>query len=75
MHTIKIFPQPRLMTRAEAADYVARPVKRFELECPVLPIEFPNGDLRWDIRDLDTWIDSMKRGVVETADDIVGRLE
>jgi hypothetical protein len=66
---------PRLMTKAEAAEYSARSVKRFEVECTVTPIKFPNGDLRWDVHDVDAWIDSMKSGFAsECADDIVARL-
>lgn len=74
--TIKIVSAPpRMMTKAEAAEYCARSVKRFEIECPISPIKFPNGDLRWDVRDVDNWIDSLKAGFVsETVDDIVGRL-
>jgi hypothetical protein len=52
----------RMLTKAEAASHCGRPVKRFELECPVQPIRFGNGDLRYDVQDLDRWLDSLKAG-------------
>lgn len=52
----------RMLTKAEAASHCGRPVKRFEIECPVTPIKFENGDLRYDVRDLDEWLDSLKEG-------------
>lgn len=65
----------RMLTDSEAAHHCGRPMKRFKVECPVRAVEFPNGDLRWDIRDLDAWLDSLKvGGRVDDADDIVARL-
>jgi len=73
---IKIISDPpRLLTKAESADYCARSTKRFEVECPVSPIKFLNGDLRWDRRDLDQWIDSMKSGSISHEnEEILARL-
>lgn len=50
----------RMMTKEQAAVYCGRPVKVFERECPVSPIAFPNNDRRWDVHDLDEWLDSIK---------------
>jgi hypothetical protein len=50
----------RLLTKAEAAHYCRRPIKKFEFQCPVSPIEMADGDRLWDVRDLDRWIDSLK---------------
>jgi hypothetical protein len=67
--------QKRMLTKVEAAEHCGRSVKRFELECPAQCVRFPNGDLRWDIRDLDAWIDSLKSGFSEAnANTIVDRL-
>jgi hypothetical protein len=52
--------QKRVLTKAEAAEHCGRSVKRFEIECPARSIRFANGDIRWDVRDLDAWIDSLK---------------
>ncbi|BDV35673.1 hypothetical protein SS37A_32020 [Methylocystis iwaonis] len=71
---LNIIPK-RMLTRAEAAHHCGRPVKRFEVECHVAPVRFPNGDARYDVRDLDAWLDSLKGGCSSDADDIVGRLE
>jgi hypothetical protein len=64
-----------MLTKAEAAAHCGRPVKRFNVECRVTPVRFPNGDLRFDVRDLDSWLDSLKGGCSSDDDDIVGRLE
>jgi len=52
----------RMLTKVEAASHCGRPVKRFEIECPVHPVRFENGDLRYDVHDLDGWLDSLKTG-------------
>ena len=70
---IVVIPK-RMLTRLEAAHHCGRSVKRFEIECPCDPIRFPNGDLRFDIQDLDLWLTSLKAGGDQDADSIVGRL-
>lgn len=70
---LNIIPK-RMLTKSEAAHHCGRPVKRFEAECPVAPVRFPNGDMRYDVKDLDAWLDSLKAGKSSDADDIVGRL-
>jgi hypothetical protein len=43
---------------------------------PRKPIKMPDGELLWDVQDLDKWIDSLKAGVGDdTADAILARLE
>ena len=64
----------RLLTRAEAAHYCRRSVKKFEAQCPVKPLVMADGDLLWDVQDLDAWIDLLKAGRADDADAIVGRL-
>jgi hypothetical protein len=63
----------RMLTLQEAAQHCGRSVKRFEIECPASPVIFPNGDRRFDVHDLDKWLDSFKRGD-DDIDAIVGRL-
>jgi hypothetical protein len=63
----------RILCKAEAAQHCGRSIKRFELECPVTPIQFPNGDRRWDVRDLDQWLDTLK-GYPIDANEIVDKL-
>jgi hypothetical protein len=57
----------RMFTQKEAAYYCGRQEKRFEVECPCSPIQFPNGDRRWDQRDLDVWLDNLK-GTIHDVD-------
>jgi hypothetical protein len=75
--TLNLRIQPyRLLTKAEAAQYCRRSKKKFEAQCPVAPIEMPDGDQLWDVQDLDKWIDSLKSdNSDETADLIVARLD
>jgi hypothetical protein len=63
-----------MLTRTEAAHHCGRSVRRFEVECPSNPVRFPNGDLRFDIQDLDVWLTSLKVGGDQDADSIVRRL-
>lgn len=64
----------RLMTKAEAAHYCRRSLKKFEAQCPVRPIEMADGDRLWDVIDLDRWIEGLKAGTADDADAIVARL-
>jgi|ERR1044071_7230886 hypothetical protein len=65
----------RMMTKAEAAHYCGRSIKSFQAECHVAPVRFGNGQTRYDVNDLDAWLDQLKTGTRSDADDIVGRLE
>jgi len=58
---LNIVPR-RMLTKNEAAAHCGRPPKRFEIECPVKPLKFPNGDQRYDVVDLDRWLNSLKLG-------------
>lgn len=71
---LRISPR-RMLSEREAADYCGRTTKRFKAECRVPPVTFGNGDLRYDIRDLDGWIDAMKNGAPDEREDILSRLE
>ena len=64
----------RMLSKAEAAHHCGRPVRRFTIECPVSPVRFLNGDLRYDVRDLDAWLGGLKGGESADADAIVARL-
>jgi hypothetical protein len=71
---INIIPK-RMLSKTEAAHHCGRSITRFAIECPASPVRFPNGDIRWDVQDLDVWINSLKAGVGDhDADAIVGRL-
>ena len=70
---INVVPK-RMLTKSEAAQHCGRPTKRFEIECPCQPVRFPNGDTRYDVQDLDMWLNSLKVGGDHEADAIVARL-
>lgn len=70
---LNVIPK-RMLTEAEAAHHCGRPVRRFKVECPVAPIVFGNGDRRFDVRDLDGWLDGLKAGTTDEAADILARL-
>jgi hypothetical protein len=65
--------QPRMLTEADAADYLSVPKTKLRIVCPVSPVEMPDGKRRYDVRDLDGWIDSLKDGG-GSNDDILARL-
>ncbi len=66
----------RLLTKSESAFHCGRSVKRFLIECHVTPVKFPNGDERYDIHDLDGWLDSLKHANGDPEiDAIVARLD
>jgi hypothetical protein len=70
---ITVVPK-RMLTYSEAAHHCGRSVIRFKAECPCSPVRFPNGDQRFDVQDLDTWINSLKAGTNDGAEAIVARL-
>ena len=70
---LNIIPK-RMLTKSESAHHCGRSVKRFEAECHIAPVRFPNGDLRYDVQDLDKWIDNLKAGKANDADEIIARL-
>jgi hypothetical protein len=75
----------RLLTKADAAEYCRVSVPTFDRVCPVRPVELEPGNprlLRYDVRDLDIWIDDMKTGTNGAppstdlaADDYLARLD
>jgi hypothetical protein len=70
---IKIAPR-RMLTAKEAAGYCGLSEKGFAHFCNVPPVQLPGPELRYDMHDLDAWLDSLKTGVPYADDDIVGRL-
>jgi hypothetical protein len=71
---INVIPK-RMLSQSEAAHHCGRSLTRFKVECPVRPLRYANGDLRWDVQDLDAWINSLKAGVCDhDADAIIARL-
>ena len=71
---INVIPK-RMLTKPEAAHHCGRPHSRFAIECPVAPLRFGNGDLRYDVQDLDRWLNSLKAGTGDQdANAIIARL-
>ena len=54
---------PRLVCKKEAASYCRMGVEYFTRHCPVAPVRVGPGmrGLRYDLHDLDEWIDSLKQ--------------
>lgn len=50
----------RMLTKREAAVHCGRSIREFESECPVMAVRFRNGDLRYDVDDLNRWLDGFK---------------
>ncbi len=73
--TLNLRVQPyRLLTKVEAANYCRRPIKKFEAQCPVAPLQMADGDRLWDVQDLDRWIDSLKANSDDEAEQALARL-
>jgi hypothetical protein len=70
---ITVVPK-RMLTCSESAHHCGRSVIRFKAECPCSPVRFPNGDQRFDVQDLDAWLNSLKAGGNQDAEAIVARL-
>jgi hypothetical protein len=66
--------QPRMMSIKQAADYVGLPLRRFPRICNVRPVSLPESEERYDIRDLDLWLDQIKAGGADTDAEILERL-
>jgi hypothetical protein len=66
--------QPRMMSLKQAADYVGLPLRRFPRICTVKPVTMAESEERYDIRDLDQWLDQIKAGDAGTDADILERL-
>jgi hypothetical protein len=66
--------QPRMMSIKQAADYVGLPLRRFPRICSVKPVAMPESEERYDIHDLDRWLDLIKAGNADTDAEILERL-
>lgn len=68
----RIQPQ-RMLSQQQAAEYVGVPKSRFGA-VRVAPVEIVAGVFRYDVHDLDSWIDNIKIGAADSDDDIIGKL-
>jgi hypothetical protein len=64
----------RILTAREAADYCGLPHHKFSIICRVAPIQFHGVQIRYDMRDLDEWLDGLKSGNPTGEDDIIWKL-
>lgn len=71
---INVSPK-RLLNLQDAAGYVDYGTEKFKALCPVKPIEMPCGQLKFDIADLDTWIEIIKKKTAPSAEDFLERLQ
>lgn len=67
--------QPRMMSVREAAAYVGLPIGRFSSACSVPAILMPGNVDRYDVRDLDAWLDRIKDGESQVDDAILSLLD
>jgi len=53
---------PRLLTKVQAANYCGIGHESFAANCPVQPVRLRPGErgLRYDVHELDAWLDSLK---------------
>lgn len=76
LQTITVSASPlRMLTRQEAAAYCGLSAPKFERTCPVKSVIFDSGDRRFDVQDLDRWLDGLKDvSVSMEQDQILERL-
>ncbi|TQV80365.1 hypothetical protein [Denitrobaculum tricleocarpae] len=68
--TFSIAYQPiRLLKTSEAARYCGMALAKFKRDCPASPIEFAQNQIRYDVKDLDKWIDGLKLATDENSDE------
>jgi hypothetical protein len=70
----------RLLTSSEAAEYCGMGVGSFAVHCSVRPkrVRAVQRGLRWDVRDLDKWIDSLSpdgEGLPSSPDEWLERMD
>jgi predicted DNA-binding transcriptional regulator AlpA len=58
---------PRLLTKAEAAAYCGISAALFDRLCPVRPLRFSERLVRFDVSDIDSWIEALE-GPAKNAD-------
>ena len=59
--------QKRMLRTHEAAAHCGRSVRQFEAECPVSATVFANGDKRFDVKQIDDWLDSLQSETHDAA--------
>lgn len=69
-------PMQRLLPKKAAAKYCGQPPERFARVCPARPIKLTEADHpKYDVKDLDNWIESVKSGnVAKTEQDWLDRV-
>jgi len=63
---------PRLLKKGQAAAYCGLSESAFLRICPVGPLNLGKSILRWDIVEIDKWIDSLSIGNVDIQSMIDG---
>jgi hypothetical protein len=64
-----------MLTLREAGEYVGIPAKKLPVACSVRPVVMPDGSQRYDMHDLDAWLDSLKSGTSDSDDEILEKLK
>ncbi len=73
--TLNIRTVPRrMLSPRDAAEYCGLSAKTFVTLSGLPPVKMPNGSSLYDMRDLDTWLDSVKMSCLDSEDAIVERL-
>jgi hypothetical protein len=70
----KSAPEPRLLTRAQAAAYCGMSLPTFERLCPVDPVDLRMRGYLDDRKVLDRWIDGLSGPRSQEDEDWLGKL-
>jgi predicted DNA-binding transcriptional regulator AlpA len=66
---------PRLLTKAEAASYCGMSVALFDRLCPVRPLRFSERLVKFDVSDIDSWIEAFKSPAKKVGTDWLGAMD
>lgn len=73
MLNIRVSPR-RMLSLREAGDYCGIPAKKLSAVTGIAPVEMPQGEKLYDIKDLDAWLDGLKNSALDSNAAILGRL-
>lgn len=73
MVNIRVAPR-RMLSLRDAAEYCGYTPKKFPAATGISPLAMPYGQNLYDIKDLDAWLDALKKNDLDSNEAIIGKL-
>jgi len=64
-----------MLSARDAAKYSGLSVRRFKAICPVCPAQLASHIVKWDIRLIDVWLDSLQSNNINDIDSLIDNLK